>query len=283
MEQQVLAPKYAIGQTIFSPRTKSERRKHDCPDCLGSQQWKTISPAGTEHTVKCPRCQGGYWGDGLGDKIPSLDFTHYEPEVVEMQITGYCVNEYGSGKVKYSSAINGSSSYSFDEGDIITARETAEMIAKHKALEANEKEAATIEAIRARVFSSLTIDDARLEVFRSQLWNAHYHLGNIMSELRDLLDANEGTSEEKLRELISDHVRWNTDYHFKHMPLAPLFKSVQAMIEALDEKAVVLTENFPDLDTPGEAFRAAWWGLPEEVRIIVSEELTEAAKKRIGY
>lgn len=281
MEQ--LTPKYQIGQTIYASHTESEQRLHDCPDCLGAKVWQITSPAGETHTVKCPRCGGGFYGLNFDDKIPSLAYRHFVPKVRELTITGYCVNEYNSGKVKYTSATSSHSSYNFDEADIITDRAVAEMIAQSKADKANEEESRTIEAMRGRAFANLTLEDARLEVFRSQLWNAHYHLGTIMQELRDLLDESEGCSEEKLREKITDHVRWNSDYHFKAMPLAPLFKGVQAMIEALDEKAVVLAENFPSLEDPGEKLRAAWYALPEQVQIIVSEELTEAAKKRVGY
>lgn len=273
MEQQVLAPKYPIGQIIFMARTKSERRKHACPDCNDTKQWKAISPAGAEHTVKCPRCQGGYWGDGIGDKIPSLDFTHYEPEVVELKITGYCVNEYNSGKVKYSSATSTHSSYSFEEEKIITEQQVAENLAKLLAAEANEKEQATIEYLVGRHFAHLTIDDARLEVFRSEMWHAHYHLGNIISALRELLEQSEGWDEETLRKEITDKVRWDFGYHFEHMPLSPLFKAVERLIVAPEEEASAAVF----------ALREAWDKLPEPVRVVVSEELLAVARKRVGY
>lgn len=275
MTEQALAPKYAIGTTIFIAGIKSERRKHDCPDCLGSEAMTVVAACGELHTVKCPRCQGGFYGLNFDDQIPRLDYTHYEPDVKEAKITGYCVNEYRDGKIKYSSATSANSAYSFDEGDIITSRETAEMIAAHKAREANEKEEATVEAMKASYFANLTLNDARLEVFRSELWTAHYHLGNIMGELRQLIDeAGDGASVEQLQKLISDHVRWSSQYHFDHMPLAPLFKA----IESLTQDTTPLPVGHPIM-----AVRAAWHKLPEPVRYIISKELLELSQKKVGY
>lgn len=49
-------PRFRIGDVIFVPGTTDGREEQPCPDCLGAGVWPTTSPAGEEHSVRCPTC-----------------------------------------------------------------------------------------------------------------------------------------------------------------------------------------------------------------------------------
>lgn len=51
-------PQYAIGQVVWLATTQSGKEPYQCPDCLGTKQWKVITPAGEEYDYPCARCNG---------------------------------------------------------------------------------------------------------------------------------------------------------------------------------------------------------------------------------
>lgn len=106
-----ITTKFSIGDTVFHASTTTERKRHPCPDCLGSREWAAKSPAGREYKFACPRCGGGY----RGDNDSSIDYTAFVPSITRLtvgQVTGKTGpeprNEYmchetgiGSGSVYY--------------------------------------------------------------------------------------------------------------------------------------------------------------------------------------
>lgn len=52
-------PRFGIGQKVWTAAVSDEQIEAECPDCMGAQKWKAVSPAGEEFEFPCPRCQGG--------------------------------------------------------------------------------------------------------------------------------------------------------------------------------------------------------------------------------
>ena len=77
-----ITTKYSIGDTVFHASTTTDRKRHPCPDCLGSRKWEAKSPAGREYTFGCPRCSGGY----RSDHDSSIDYTAFVPSIQRLTI-----------------------------------------------------------------------------------------------------------------------------------------------------------------------------------------------------
>lgn len=56
----VIETKFSIGDVVWVGRTTTVQKRHPCPDCLGTREWKAISPAGSEYKFGCPRCNTNY-------------------------------------------------------------------------------------------------------------------------------------------------------------------------------------------------------------------------------
>ncbi len=106
-----ITTKYSVGDAVFHASTTTERKRHPCPDCLGSRKWLAKSPAGREYEFGCPRCADGY----RSDHDSSIDYTAFIPSIqrltigqVRAQVGHEPRNEYmcretgiGSGSVYY--------------------------------------------------------------------------------------------------------------------------------------------------------------------------------------
>lgn len=73
----VINTKFSIGDTVYHAWTTTERKKHPCPDCLGSRKWLVKSPAGREYQFDCPRCSSSY----QSDRDLSIEYTIFTAAV----------------------------------------------------------------------------------------------------------------------------------------------------------------------------------------------------------
>jgi hypothetical protein len=78
----VIETKFDVGDTVFHANITTERRRHPCPDCLGSREWACTSPAGGTFKVPCPRCGGGY----QSNHALSLDYSWWVPSAQRLTI-----------------------------------------------------------------------------------------------------------------------------------------------------------------------------------------------------
>ena len=54
------APKFAVGDTVFTADIERIAEKLPCPDCHATGKWDIKSPAGEVFTIDCPRCSSGH-------------------------------------------------------------------------------------------------------------------------------------------------------------------------------------------------------------------------------
>lgn len=83
-----ITTKYSVGDTVYHGATKTIRKRHSCPDCLGTQKWKAASPAGGEYEFSCPRCSAQY----NADRDLMLDYSAFVPFVNKLTIGSIQVN-----------------------------------------------------------------------------------------------------------------------------------------------------------------------------------------------
>lgn len=69
--------KFSVGDSVYHASTTTERKKHPCPDCLGTRKWLAKSPAGREYQFDCPRCASSY----QNDRDLSIEYTVFTAAV----------------------------------------------------------------------------------------------------------------------------------------------------------------------------------------------------------
>lgn len=247
-------PTYPLGTIVYVAATESTTEKLPCPDCLGSGRWIAKSPAGQEFTLGCPRC-----GQYTYHDLPRLQIRKHVANVRELSITGYEINH--EGKIEYKATPIGSSGgwYSLTEDKIVTDRAKAQADADAKALLANADEEQTVEAIAARHFGSMKLDNAQFDQHKNGLWSAHYHAANIAALVRDALYGKEDASDDddpqdtdKAIEDLREAVRWSSDYHLDSMPFAGLIRAATQSDDPAVAKALAkMPEPMVSLFTVG--------------------------------
>lgn len=50
-------PRYRLGQVVYAGTVESRSETVTCPDCLGTNRWKAITPGGQEIDLRCPACE----------------------------------------------------------------------------------------------------------------------------------------------------------------------------------------------------------------------------------
>lgn len=83
-----LTTKYSVGDVVYFAATNAERKRHPCPDCLGTTKWKATSPAGGEYEFACPRCAAQY----NSERDLMLDYSAFVPYVTKLTIGSIQVN-----------------------------------------------------------------------------------------------------------------------------------------------------------------------------------------------
>jgi len=84
----VIETKFGIGDRVWFASITTEKRSHDCPDCLGSREWEATSPAGATFKFNCPRCTAHY----QGNSDLNLTYSWWVPAARQLtvgQVRGY--------------------------------------------------------------------------------------------------------------------------------------------------------------------------------------------------
>lgn len=246
-----MTPKYAIGDKFYIATTETEQRTLDCPDCLGEKAFKVIAPSGDEFTSACVRCSADSW---VRD-VPSLVYCHHVPKVIECEIGGYCVNEYGENNIKYKAE---SSGYSVEETALVADRAVAEAAADALAATKNAEAEATPERIHHKHLGSLKIKEASLDQFKNGLydsWGAFRHLRREV----DAIIENESydySSRDGIVSALEDTLSTTHRYDFVFKGFTRAMEAVVHLVNAEpeDEQAVLT------------ALRERWKSLPEDAQ-----------------
>lgn len=175
-----LETKFSIGETVYFAGTRTEKRRHPCPDCLGKRKWETTSPAGTAYTFDCPRCSISY----LSERDLSLDYSEFAPSVGKLTVGSIQYNtakgSYDEG-ARYMCVETGVGSGSvYSESDLFRSEEEALEAAKIKAsLQNKETPWVVTQYNKALKLSDYQISNAMLQLAKDEQSRAHSMLWNI--------------------------------------------------------------------------------------------------------
>ena len=179
----LLETKYGLGDVVWRAGYRMTKKQHACPDCLGTQTWKAISPAGTEYSFRCPRCGDRY----KSNRRLSLEYSCAAPSVERLTI-GQVDASTDQEKIRYmchETGIGGGTLHS--ERDLYATEEEARVAAQ-----------AMAEALNAGGLPWVKQQyDATLELCGYELADAREHIEKLeLSELQyrfsDLLSSLEG-------------------------------------------------------------------------------------------
>lgn len=184
-----ITTKYSIGDTVFHASTTTERKRHPCPDCLGSRKWTAKSPAGTEYVFDCPRCSASY----NSDRDLTLDYTASVPAAKQLTIGSVQFNsasgswDHGARYMCRETGVGSGSVY--NESDLFLTEEEALAAAKIKADLANTETKWIVELYNKSLsISDYQLDSATMRAAKdeksrasSMLWN----LGDLFSRIEE--------------------------------------------------------------------------------------------------
>lgn len=244
------APKYRIGQTVFYGTTYSATGQHPCPDCLGTGKWKVTTPAGSEMTTGCLRC-----GSYSSSDIPSLKYQTWKGSVQELTIGSVQIDTAAGGDhwhkepIRYMCRETGIGSGSvYDESKLFATAEEAQAVADAQAAAAALKEAGTPKRLEMERVSHLRIEDANTDAFKNGLWQSWYRY-------RDLREKLESWKEDENAKV--DDIRWDLDwelgYDKRHVESRQIFERIiAAAVKSNDPdlKALVADLPFKPIEEP---------------------------------
>ena len=202
-----LETKYSIGDVVYFASTIIERRHHDCPDCLGSREWKAVSPAGAEYSFACPRCAGGY----MSNNELSLSYSAHSPIASKLTIGSvrYDSTEECASYMCCETGVGSGSVYR--EKDLFPTEEAALEAAKIKAEEANSKTLWIVEKYnKALAISDYQLHTAEMKLAREEMrrvGSMFFNVGYLFSEIEEASD------KEAILELIDFYKKhdWEND------------------------------------------------------------------------
>ena len=183
----LIETKYSVGDVVYFASTISTRKRHDCPDCLGSRKWSAQSPAGGVFEFGCPRCAAPY----QNDRDLSLDYTAYEPTAGRLTIGSVQVNTapgaYDSGNRYMCRETGVGSGTIYNEDRLFETEEDALKAAKTIADEQNLKTDWIVQLYNKTLsLSDYQIESAKLKLAEdaksragSMLWNLGYLFDQI--------------------------------------------------------------------------------------------------------
>lgn len=178
-----ITTKYSVGDTVFHASTTTTRKRHPCPDCLGSQKWEAKSPAGRVYEFGCPRCAGGY----RSDNDSSIDYTAFIPATqrltigqVRAQVGHDPHNEY----MCHETGIGGGSVYY--EKDLFPTEAEALVAATAKAAASNVQIPWAAEQYsKSLQISDYQLSDASIKGERDRLSKIRTTLSYIIEDIRN--------------------------------------------------------------------------------------------------
>ena len=198
----VIETKFGIGDVVYTSGTTTERRQHDCPDCLGSRKWLARSPAGAEIEFDCPRCGGGYQSNS---KL-SLSYSWHVPAVARRTIgqikalAGVRSDwDRGHEYMCHETGIGSGSLYR--EEDLYATEEEARVAAQAKADAANADPQGWVaqQYEGSLKLSDYQLKDAQVEAADMARISAEVGLGMLLDDLRAAEDMTD------IRQIIASH------------------------------------------------------------------------------
>jgi hypothetical protein len=153
-------PRYKIGDTVWRSYTEHTTEMLPCPDCLGTQTWKVITPAGTEMTAQCQRCENStYLRSNAKEDIPSLSVRKWMPRVRSLTIGSILIDtSKDSDPVEYMCRETGIGSGSvYYESTLYSTREEALACAEAQAAAQTEDVRREPSQLTARKLAKLTV------------------------------------------------------------------------------------------------------------------------------
>ena len=176
----VIETKFSIGDVVYFASTKTERKQHPCPDCLGTKKWKAISPAGGEYQFDCPRCSASY----RADRELSLDYTIFAPIAIRLTIGS--IRTDSADKTQYMCLETGVGSGSiYNESILFLTEDEALKAAQAIAYEANN---GGVTWVAEQYNKTLEVNDYQLSDGREHLEAVRarrlsYRLGDLRDEI----------------------------------------------------------------------------------------------------
>lgn len=227
-------PKYRLGQRVFHASEVSSAAKHPCPDCLGTQAWKIVTPAGMELEASCQRC-----GSYTSNDIPSLTYQTWVASVRPLTIGSVRIDTaagrhgWNDEPISYmcvETGVGGGSVYY--QGTLFATEEEAQVAAEAKALARRITAEETPKRLEGKRFAHLVFKDAHFEVCRSAIWGAWYCYRRFREEIEEFL-ADESLSGSELRESIEGAHKWEVSHRD-----IPSFEELVAAASKSDDPAI---------------------------------------------
>jgi hypothetical protein len=246
-------PKFSMGQTVYYPGTTSVIERLTCPDCLGSQQWKVTTPAGTEMVTDCQRCAGH---SRIAD-LPRPERRVYKPTVTKLtvgKISASTQPEWGDEDlVRYMCSETGIGSGSvYSESHLFTTETEAMAAAEIKAAERSAKVADEPQAMAAGRLQYLTVKDADLKQTWSERWDAWYSYRRLKEVMSETLSDESLSDKDKIEALESEN-----DFNTRHADLPAIGKAINQIRgllpdtdEAKEALAVLMPRRLTEAEVP---------------------------------
>ena len=176
----VIETKFSIGDVVYFASTKTERKQHPCPDCLGAKKWKAISPAGSEYHFDCPRCSASY----RADHDLSLDYTIFAPTAIRLTIGS--IRTDSANKTQYMFLETGVGSGSiYDEDRLFLTEEVALQAAQALADTANNGAVSWVAEQYNKTLDAkdYQLNDGREHLEATRARRLSYKLGELQDDI----------------------------------------------------------------------------------------------------
>lgn len=193
----IIETKFSIGDVVYLATTTTVQKQHPCPDCLGTREWKAISPAGIEYSFKCPRCGGKY----RSEHRLRLTYAEFAPATQRLTIGSVQANTHGDDGTRYMAHETGIGSGSlYRERDLFATEEEAMAVAAIKAQEAND---GAVPWVKQQYDETLEVCDYQLADGREHLEKRD--LTRLSYKFSDTLDELENCETlEEVKEVIAN-------------------------------------------------------------------------------
>ena len=175
--------KYSVGEVVYRACTVGTTKQHPCPDCLGTQVWKAISPVGEEYTFTCPRCSSRYRSE------PDLALTYnaFEPTTQRLTIGSIRVDTASDSQNEYMAYETGIGSGNiYRENTLFPSQDQALEAAKIMASEQNTTTPWVVKQFnRSLDISDYELSNAMLKLARDKRIKASVDVEMLFEDLRD--------------------------------------------------------------------------------------------------
>lgn len=201
--------KYAIGDVVWHANTNSEKKRRDCPDCLGAKKWAITSPAGGEYSIACPRC----WTSYMSDRDLSLEYAQFVGNARKLNIGSvrHDSHNFGEGaKTEYMCLETGIGNGSiYREHDLFSTEEEAQAVAEIKAAKLNKDTDWVVKLYNKTLeISDYQLDAAGIHAakeMKSRWASLAWNVNGLFDEI------SEADDKDAILELVDDYKRYNME------------------------------------------------------------------------